>query len=215
MAAGFRPSQWSKPLLTSMEVSSSAPGATPGRGQSQSTLYYFDAAFRVEHFQNLRHTEHPIQSGSSIVDHAYLTPARVALEIGMSDSMDRYSQGVYTSDKSKSVAAFNTFLDIQAKRVPVTLNTRLKKYVNMLVEDVRASDDNSTLHGLKATIYFYELIVGTVTSSPTNSDSGSSARPDQTNVNNEGTKQPRQLTDSEIQKLRSLDPQPRKTTGPI
>lgn len=181
----FRPPQWNQPLLTSVSVKSPAPGGTPGREESQETTYYFDAVIRANHFGEVRATEHPIQNSASITDHAYVLPARLALEIGMSDAMDRYSRGVYTSDKSKSVSAFVTFTKWKDDCAPMTVATRLKTYKNMLVESVRAEDDNRTRHGLRAVIYFRELMLGTVTTRTV------SARPDQsTSSTDEGTKQP-------------------------
>lgn len=189
----FRPPQWQGPQLTSLSAvlpasssvttsDSDAAGAeTSTQANTTPTTYFFDAVMRVDHVQDMRITEHPVQNGSSIVDHAYLMPARVAMEIGMSDAMARYQANQYTSAASKSVSAYQTLLYLQSLRVPITLTTRLKQYQNMEIESIRAADDNRTLHALKALVSFRQIILGTVTSAP------QSARPDQTNSTPDGT----------------------------
>ena len=188
----YRPPQWNQKQLTSLLAvlpsgGGTAAGVTSGQAQTTPTTYFFDAVIRLEHSQSLRRTEHPIQSGASVVDHAYLLPARVVLEIGMSDAMDRFQSGMFTSDTSKSISAFQTLLDLQKLRVPLTLNTRLRSYNNMLIEDIRALEDNRTVHGLRALVSFSQIILANLATTTV------SARPDQNGVTNEGTKNPTDL----------------------
>lgn len=190
----WRPPQWNQPLLTSItakvqEQSVGAPGVDvplfPAReGEAQSVTYYFDAVMGLDHEQELRTTEQPVQNNAAIVDHSYLMPANLSLEIGMSDVMDRYSEGLYTSDSSKSVSAYQKFLELQASKAPLTVKTRLKTYENMVVANVRATDDNRSIHGLRATIRFRQILVATVSVRTV------SARPDQSISTDQGTKQP-------------------------
>lgn len=192
----WRPPQWNEPLLYSVTVKSPSPNNDiPGREQTQDTTYYFDAVMRAIHDQQLMTTKHPIQNGASVTDHSYLLPSRVTLEIGMSDVMDRYSQGQYTSDTSKSVSAYKTFKDLQKSRKPLTVSTRLNVYSDMVITDIRAIEDSKTRHALRALLYFEQIIVANVAISRTES-----ARPDQsTSATNEGTKQPEPVP-PEIQK---------------
>lgn len=48
--------------------------------------FVFDAVFNTSHNANLMVTEHPVQSGGSIADHAFMEPDEVQMEIGMSDT---------------------------------------------------------------------------------------------------------------------------------
>ena len=183
---GYRPPQWNRPQITSLTVKNTNT-ATPtqtGVGQAGTTTYFFDAVMRADHTQELRSTHHPIQSGASIVDHSYLLPARLVLEIGMSDSMQAFKTGAYTSSSSKSVSAYQKMLEIQALRVPLKIMTRLRIYENMVLENVMAFDDARTRNALKASLYFQEIIVAEVTQNTV------SARPNQTSNNKLGTNQP-------------------------
>lgn len=215
----WRPPQWNLPQLYSMTCtlpgtpsanvsSSSSVGGvtTPGSASSTSspgtpsttTTYFFDAVLRAEHNQEAVGTKHPVQIGPAIVDHVYLMPARVVLEVGMSDAMDSFMAGQYSGARSKSVSAYQTFKQIQAARVPITLATRLDQYQNMWLQDVRATETNVTAHAARVTLYF-EQIISAQTSSVT-----TSARPDQTGATNLGTKAPGGLSTSETNQLNSL-----------
>jgi hypothetical protein len=174
----YRPPQWNKSQITFLTVA--------GLGDNGATEnYYFDAVLRVEHDQELRYTLHPVQTGAPISDHAYLMPARVILEIGMSDAMARFDPGAYTGSGSKSVSAYQKFKEIQALRQPITLSTRLDTYENMLIERILAPDSNATQYSLKSQIIFAQIrpaVVSTTlfqnTSEPSN-DPSQSARPQQ------------------------------------
>jgi hypothetical protein len=204
LSNGFRPPQWTQPQLTSITANLpglpatsvttssvdqfgnviSSPSTSSQAATTTPTTYFFDAILRVDHFQELRATDHPVQGGASITDHAYLMPARVSLEIGMSDAMDSYQSGQWTGSSSKSINAYQTLLQLQALRIPVTVTTRLNTYSNMIIESIRSGDDARTLHGLKAHVQFRQIIVGTVTTST------ESARPHATGLFSLGLVQP-------------------------
>lgn len=109
--------------------------------------FYFDAVFSTEHQSNVTVTEHPVQVGAPISDHAYQEPHEVTMEIGMSDAM----KGVGTDH---SVNAYNTLRQIMAKREPLRLVTRLWTYQNVVLTSISAPDDQTTMYGLRATVMF-------------------------------------------------------------
>ena len=156
----WRPPQWNQKQLT--YITADVPNADGSTATTQ-TSYFLDAVIKADHKQSLRRTEHPVQSGGNLVDHAYMLPAELMLEIGMSDAMDRYDSNSYTSDTSKSVSAFQTLLYLQKLRTPLQVTTRLLSYDKMLIEDIAVPDDNSTRYGLKATIRLVQIFQATVT----------------------------------------------------
>lgn len=172
----WRPSEWARPALTSITVPTSSllPGTPSSQtdafgnplpaapGYQGSTILVFDSVLKIEHARDLRRTEHPIQTSSgsattSVTDHAYQLPAKVTLEIGMSDAMDSYSPAMWTGNVSKSVSAYQTLLQIQTARALVKLTTRLATYSNMILESIRPSDSEKTRYGLRATIVFSQI----------------------------------------------------------
>lgn len=141
--------------------------------------FVFDAVFGTDHSANLTVTQHPVQSGASISDHAYMEPDEVSIEIGMSDA----AIGAPGGD-GRSVNAFTQLRAIMEKREPVTLVTRLKTYPNMLITSMSAPDDYKTMHALRASIYFQQINIVSVstvtvqemvTSSNTTTSSSSSS----------------------------------------
>lgn len=151
--------------------------------------YFFDAVIREEHTTTLRKTEHPIQTGANTTDHAYMLPAQLTLEIGMSDAMDALVNGQYRgSYETKSVAAYQTLVALQESRQPLTVLTRLKRYTNMLIEQIHAPDDARTYYGLRATVILSQLITSEV------SEEKVSTREQVTKTTNKGSVQAEQVT---------------------
>jgi hypothetical protein len=214
--AAWRPSEWAQPALTMITapLSAALPGSTsaqtdpfgnplPSAPQYTQAIYVFDAVLRAEHSQELRRTEHPIQTSASspvasITDHAYQLPARVTLEIGMSDAMQGYSADMWwTGASSKSVNAYQILLNLLKQRTLVTLTTRLDTYQNMLVESIRPTETAKTLHGLRATVVFGQLFFagmsiqpGAIVASTDDTAQANSARPQTTDNTPAGTTQP-------------------------
>lgn len=168
----WRPEQWLQPATTMITVPSTSgpavPSAIPGlpdapayQGEPEKYLV-FDAVFKIEHSRELRRTEHPIQaSGSSptfsITDHAFRVPARVTLEIGMSDAMQSYFASAWAGSGSKSVACYQQLVDLQKQRRLVTLTTRLETYANMLIESIQPVDTQKSKTGLRAVVTLGEI----------------------------------------------------------
>jgi hypothetical protein len=221
----YRPTEWSNPPLTSITLTTkssvstsqvdnltSGPTGTIGSGQTTnqsaasttastiSDVYVFDAVIRIDHSQQIRTTDHPVQSGASISDHALILPARVVMEIGMSDAMDAYAPGVWTGSPSKSVSAYQTLVALQQGRQPLTVTTRLATYANMLIELIQAPDTKETRTGLKAMITFKQIFNGTVTLTPV------SDRPQTTDSTSIGAKQAMPISSSDLQRFTTLLP---------
>jgi hypothetical protein len=213
----YRPSEWSNQPLTSItlttkssvstsQVDNLTSGPTANQSAASTTtstasdVYVFDAVIRIDHAQQIRTTDHPVQSGASISDHALILPAKVVMEIGMSDAMDAYAPGVWTGNPSKSVSAYQTLVALQQGRQPLTVNTRLATYTNMLIELIQTPDTKETRTGLKATITFKQIFNGTVTLTPV------SDRPQTTGSTSIGSKQAMPISSSDLKRFTTLLP---------
>ena len=117
--------------------------------------FLFDFVFSAEHKMNLKPTEHPVQSGSSITDHSIMQPDEVILEIGMSDTASG-------AGSNYSVNGYQMLRAIMQKREPLTLTTRLNTYRDMLITSISAPDDVNTMFALKASIYLQQIKIATV-----------------------------------------------------
>jgi hypothetical protein len=181
----WRPPQWQASPLYYILISGSqnAPADTTTTSASgvmtvtisgtTLQMYVPDAVMRVEHQQEAHITEHPVQTGANISDHAYAMPARVTLDIGMSDAMSAYASSTSSdaamaagawsgSSKSKSVNAFTEITSWATSRVIVSVGTRLKVYSNMMVESITPEETNKTKTSLRCRVTFKQVFIANV-----------------------------------------------------
>lgn len=111
--------------------------------------FYFDAVFRTDHNATMMITEHPVQTGAPIADHAYLEPEEITCEIGMTD----------VNGDGLSVQMYQQLRELMNRREPFTLVTRLHSYENMLISALSVPDDYTTMFALKASIVFKQIRV--------------------------------------------------------
>jgi LysM repeat protein len=114
----------------------------------------FDAVLSTSHVSKVTATSHPVEGGANIADHAFIDPAEVTIEIGMTDC-----NGVGASDKM-----FAALQALQKARQPITIQTRFKQYTNMLIMSMSTPDDYMTVNALKSVLMCREIpIVSTRT----------------------------------------------------
>lgn len=183
---GFRPTEWST-------TGASADSQQLVYLRTNIGGYFFDAILREEHSTALRITEHPVQSGSNISDHAYQLPAQIMMEIGVSDVMSSFTSGQFTGGESKSVNAYKNLLQLQKDRTPFDIVTRLNSYSNMLVEHIMAPDDHRLSTSLRALVIFKQVILASVAST-TVTDSSAEQTTNSTNKGNVQTVEPNAAT---------------------
>jgi hypothetical protein len=197
----YRPPQWTKPPAPETVVLTfpgqpqvaqySATGITATLPTAQ-TQYVFDAVIRNSHEQRVRKTLQPVQTGASIADHAYVEPARVSLDIGMSDAMDVYATGIWVGARTKSVSCFQVMVAMSYARVPLALHTKLRDYKNMVIESITAEDTARTIAGLRMRVEFGEIFAAKTVVIP------NSARPQDTQQNNLGNVNPQPPTPTQV-----------------
>lgn len=114
---------------------------------------YFDALIHADHTSNVTVTEHAVQTGAAISDHALIEPQEVSLEIGMTDTI---------GGDGSSARAYQQFLSLMRKRQPCTVVTRIGTYQNMVLTSISTPDDYTTAYGLRATLAFKEVRIVSV-----------------------------------------------------
>lgn len=168
-SGGYQPSQWHE----GVNIGSALNGGLSGiMSAAMSALVQtvlvktnigglmFDAIFSVDTEHSLTITQHPVQTGASMSDHAFVNPVRISMQIGMSDAM-AYRKGMTYANlgPTKSISAYRMLCELQAARTPLDVVTRLNTYHNMLIESIAVSDDVSTANGLKATVGLVQVLV--------------------------------------------------------
>jgi hypothetical protein len=112
-------------------------------------------------FDALRITDHPVEQGAAITDHAYKLPAQVTIRGGWSYASGSILSGPLPSftDSSLLVRFYSTLLGLQKNRTLVTLVTGKRKYPNMLLETLGQDTDEKTENVLMFTANFKEVII--------------------------------------------------------
>lgn len=187
----YRPTTWQngKAQYSVVVPPSSSSTQNPQTGNlsvttTASTMYVFDAIWRAAHSLKLELTKKPVQSGFNISDNAVQVQPRITLEIGMNDTMDQFTAGMWTGNSSKSVSAFLTLQKLLQNRVLLTLNTRLQTYQNVMLIQCDPVEDAKTQYGLRATLVFEQVFLVTLASQT------QTARPQATDSTALGTQQP-------------------------
>ena len=153
--SGWRPPQWTKPPMFSITAKDPTTLLV--------TQYVFDNIPRVLHEQQSVVTLNPVQDGAPIGDHAYIVPARVTVEILMSDSMQSYTVGQFSDGVPRSVSAWQTLRALQESATFIYLSSRLDEYDNMLITDRRGEETPETAYAGRFTVTFTQILLATVT----------------------------------------------------
>lgn len=124
--------------------------------------YFFDGFLRVSHNRSLTITRNPVETGADVVDHAYVNPASITMDIIVSDVHRSLIPGQFEDGTYRHVNAWNVLKNIQNNRIPVSVFTKLDQYDNMLIEELTATDDASTFRSLRATVKLVEIPIARV-----------------------------------------------------
>ena len=165
---GYYPSQWGHTggSLASMVMEKVNIGG-----------FFVDAVFHGSAEHTLTITQHPVQTGANLADHAFINPVRLSMDIGISDVMAYRSPGCYdVPGETKSVSAYRSLCKLQRERKPLRVLTRLDTYENMLIESIITNDDVSTQNALKASIELVQVPVAEVTEEKVSSRQWTSAQ---------------------------------------
>ncbi|WP_142850927.1 phage baseplate protein [Telmatospirillum sp. J64-1] len=112
----------------------------------------FDVVIEEHHEDSLTITEHPVEQGAAVSDHAWRQPALVVIRAGVSDS-----SGDGGGRRSQSV--YDALLALQASREPFDIVTGKRAYRNMLLESLSATTDAATENALVITAECREVII--------------------------------------------------------
>ena len=148
------------------------------------------------HRDDLTITDHPVEQGSTISDHAWKMPAMLSLRLGWSTSQPSSAvgginniltsaagfftgaspipvlQGFFNSASDAFINnIYNTLLTVQANRTLITVATARRLYHNMLLQSVNLETDEKTEHALVITAAMKQIILvqAQVISTPVNS----------------------------------------------
>lgn len=109
----------------------------------------FAVTVEEQHEDKLSITEHPVEQGANINDHAYVNAAVVTIRAGVSD----------TAGEGKAREMYDKLIELQRKREPVSIVTGKRLYENMLLENISTMTDKATEKTLLVTAQCREVII--------------------------------------------------------
>lgn len=156
--------------------------------------YFFDGFINVDHTIELQTTSNPVETGASVVDHAYVKPAELVMKVMMSDVHQSLVPGQFTGASFRSVNAWQVLRKLQSDRIPMSVLTRLGLYTNMLITKLTTSDTAETFRALSAEVTLREIPVARIKTVKISSA-------DQTTINTEMGKIEASQINDELQSL--------------
>lgn len=106
----------------------------------------------------LRITDHPVETGAPISDHAFQLPAEINMRCGFSDSTgghEGYSADIYSQLRT-----------LQYLREPFGVFTPFRYYPNMLIAFLHKVADETNTHGMYIMVGMRQVILTTTTFIP-------------------------------------------------
>lgn len=117
-----------------------------------------DVAVEEVHSDDLIITDHPVEQGAAISDHAFKKPAEVALRYGWSNSSAIIN--TLLGGRSMSVEeVYKKLLQLQESREPFDLITGKRAYNNMLISSLKVETSLTTNDVLYVTAICRQIII--------------------------------------------------------
>ena len=96
-------------------------------------------------------TDHPVEVGAAISDHAFMLPEEIEMLLGWSDST---GGAIGYSDE-----AYEMLLDLQKQRQPFELTTGRRSYKDMLITGIQETRDDKTSNVLMVSVRMRRVII--------------------------------------------------------
>lgn len=131
--------------------------------------YELDVAVSEDHSFESEVTEHPVEIGADIADHVRARPISVTLEGIVSDTpigdlAQRRQQFTLISGEAfalPSEEALAFLLTIRDAREPITIQTSLRSYENMMLQSLRVPRSAENGEALRFTATFVQVVIVT------------------------------------------------------
>jgi len=116
------------------------------------TIGEFNATITVEEIStdDLEITQHPVQQGANITDHAYMKPAQIAIKI------------IFNDEDRPLAETYQKLLQLQSSRQPFDVVTGKRQYKNMLFKSLSQTNDLATDNILSISAQLQEVFITAV-----------------------------------------------------
>jgi Dit-like tail protein len=99
-------------------------------------------------------TDHPVEQGANVSDHAYNVQAKLNIQVGFSNSSSQSG-----GDPNYVDDIYQQFLAMKGNRQPIEVLTGKRSYTNMLIARLSTTTDEKTENYLGLTVELREVIL--------------------------------------------------------
>lgn len=153
-----------------------------------------DVTIEEHHTDTLTITEHPIEKGASVSDHAFLNPSEVTMRVAWSSSRSLANSivtGTILTGAINSVAElYRQLLDRQKSREPFDLVTGKRTYESMLIKSLSVTTDKDSENALIVTAILRQVRLVTAQAAALAPAAAHASPQDTAAPSDIGTKQP-------------------------
>ncbi len=132
-----------------------------GLGNDGNDYIILDAAVRESHEASITTTDHPVEFGANISDHAYINPRVFTLRGRISNTPLRTNSDSLSSSSggTRSSAAWEMLETAMFKRDTITIDTVLKSYSDVVIERLSTEQDWQTARVLDFEMTLKEIFI--------------------------------------------------------
>lgn len=117
------------------------------------------ATVEEKHTDDLEITEHPVELGAAITDHAFKRPAEIVIQMAFSNTPSIISTQDKYADPFDVKKAYQSLLKLQEGRVLLHIETGKRSYDNMLIKGLVTTTDNKTENSMFITVSCRQIII--------------------------------------------------------
>ncbi len=164
-------------IVSPSALGSYASSSTPAQDSPQRSIgpIIADITIEEEGSDEVETTDHPVEQGAQITDHAYKRPATLLLHVAWSNSSAQAN-----GDSNYAQSAYQKLLQLQVSRQPQTIVTGKRVYTNMILSNVSQLTNQETEQALFCTVRAKEIIIVTTQTSPVAASTTDQAMPQKT-----------------------------------
>jgi hypothetical protein len=137
-----------------------------------------EATVTIEEVHNdeLVVTEHPVEIGSPISDHAYKRPAEVQLRVAWNNNtlglfgLGLSAAGVWNNDPDHIQHVYDYLRELMDTFQLLTIHTGKRVYENMVIQRINVTTDKTSENSLMVTMNCREVFIAKTTTTALNSD---------------------------------------------
>ncbi|WP_387467132.1 phage baseplate protein [Photorhabdus sp. RM323S] len=173
---------------------------------TESMLLVPSVVISEKHTDALEITEHPVEIGAAVSDHAYKKPSEITMELGFAgggsllDFVDTSKIGLSMGLSPKET--YQKILDLQELREPFKVITGKRTYENMLIKAIEVTTDRLSENVLLCTLTLREVIITSTQKVQVAEKEVMKTGVSTSAVENSGTKAPQPVNESVLSEIK-------------